>query len=44
MPADLPTWRRSDASVVREFAFRAGHMQHGRGVGSACPHFFAPVQ
>lgn len=28
---DLPTWRRSDASVVREFAFRAGHMQHGRG-------------
>ncbi|MFE3451872.1 multicopper oxidase family protein [Nonomuraea sp. NPDC059194] len=28
---DLPRWRRSDAKVVREFSFRAGHMQHGRG-------------
>ncbi|MFV5996478.1 multicopper oxidase family protein [Streptomyces sp. NPDC056231] len=28
---DLPTWRRSEATAVRDFAFRAGQMQHGRG-------------
>lgn len=28
---DLPGWHRSQATAVREFAFRAGHMQHGRG-------------
>ncbi|MFF9454111.1 multicopper oxidase family protein [Streptomyces flaveolus] len=28
---DLPTWRRSEATAVREFVFRAGRMQHGRG-------------
>ncbi|MBO1334393.1 multicopper oxidase family protein [Streptomyces sp. VRA16 Mangrove soil] len=28
---DLPDWRREDATAVREFAFRAGHMEHGRG-------------
>ncbi|MEV5440719.1 multicopper oxidase domain-containing protein [Streptomyces sp. NPDC052682] len=28
---DLPAWRRSEATAVRDFAFRAGHMEHGRG-------------
>ncbi|MET9658069.1 multicopper oxidase family protein [Streptomyces sp. NPDC006510] len=28
---DLPTWRRSGATTVRNFAFRAGQTQHGRG-------------
>ncbi|MDQ0745974.1 spore coat protein A [Streptomyces africanus] len=28
---DLPTWRRSEATAVRDFVFRAGQMQHGRG-------------
>jgi FtsP/CotA-like multicopper oxidase with cupredoxin domain len=28
---DLPAWRRSEATAVRDFAFRAGRMQHGRG-------------
>ncbi|WP_406454323.1 multicopper oxidase family protein [Streptomyces sp. NBC_00876] len=28
---DLPVWRRSEAGAVREFAFRAGRMEHGRG-------------
>ncbi|MEV0097318.1 multicopper oxidase domain-containing protein [Streptomyces sp. NPDC050738] len=28
---DLPAWRRSQATEVREFAFKAGQMQHGRG-------------
>ncbi|GAA3084957.1 multicopper oxidase family protein [Streptomyces rectiviolaceus] len=31
LATDLPVWRRSQATAVREFAFRAGHMQHGRG-------------
>ncbi|MEU0029790.1 multicopper oxidase domain-containing protein [Streptomyces sp. NPDC006335] len=31
LAADLPTWRRSEATAVRDFAFRAGQMQHGRG-------------
>ncbi|MEU1320615.1 multicopper oxidase family protein [Streptomyces tibetensis] len=28
---DLPTWRRAEASAVRDFAFRAGRTPHGRG-------------
>ncbi|MFC8373674.1 multicopper oxidase family protein [Streptomyces sp. NPDC057239] len=28
---DLPTWRRSQATAVRRFTFRAGHAQQGRG-------------
>ncbi|MFJ7134934.1 multicopper oxidase family protein [Streptomyces fungicidicus] len=28
---DLPVWRRSQATAVREFAFRAGHTAQGRG-------------
>ncbi|MFF2508103.1 multicopper oxidase family protein [Streptomyces sp. NPDC058067] len=27
---DLPTWRRSEATAVRDFAFRAGEKEHGR--------------
>ncbi|MEV5750866.1 multicopper oxidase family protein [Actinoallomurus sp. NPDC052308] len=31
LSTDLPTWRRSDAVRVREFAFRAGRMRGGHG-------------
>jgi len=31
LSTDLPRWRRSEAARVREFAFRAGRMDGGRG-------------
>ena len=31
LSTDLPTWRRTDAVGVREFAFRTGHMHGGHG-------------
>ncbi|WP_245601599.1 multicopper oxidase family protein [Hamadaea tsunoensis] len=31
LSADLPAWRRSDAVRVRDFVFRAGRMNGGRG-------------
>ncbi|MEU7878880.1 multicopper oxidase family protein [Microbispora bryophytorum] len=31
LSTDLPTWRRSDAVRVRDFAFRAGQMRGGHG-------------
>ncbi|UVS80475.1 multicopper oxidase family protein [Actinokineospora sp. UTMC 2448] len=31
LSTDLPTWRRSEATTVRDFSFRAGHTPHGRG-------------
>ncbi|MGI5200531.1 multicopper oxidase domain-containing protein [Spirillospora sp. CA-108201] len=31
LSTDLPTWRRSDATRVRDFSFRAGRMNGGHG-------------
>ncbi|MFF9624530.1 multicopper oxidase domain-containing protein [Streptomyces griseosporeus] len=31
LAGDLPRWRRSEATAVRDFAFRAGKTAHGRG-------------
>ncbi|MFI6920198.1 multicopper oxidase family protein [Nonomuraea spiralis] len=31
LSADLPGWRRADAVRVRDFSFRAGQLDHGRG-------------
>ncbi|MEU6661954.1 multicopper oxidase family protein [Streptomyces sp. NPDC046821] len=31
LASDVPVWRRSEATAVRDFAFRAGEMEHGRG-------------
>ncbi|MCX4648125.1 multicopper oxidase family protein [Streptomyces sp. NBC_01446] len=31
LAVDLPSWQRSEATTIRDFSFRAGQMQHGRG-------------